>query len=339
MTKSQPSGTKKLPLARLFRWLAVLCFIKLSIFIMIFLDLPFPALLDKTADTIETANIQKANTTVISKNEQKNEPKPTEYVAPATLQLAPAQQTPPTPLRADEMLESDLSGVPLLQTPDFPLPDPLPAPLAEPGTIAVEEEKSKKHELPVPTLGKVTIALAADSMPVPQTIIPTQTMTPAEQHIGTNTQGLPNMPTPQAPQRQSFGGPTAPVQNPSASIPQNPLQMGTEAQELARQQQDMLVLKKQMDERIKELQDSEAKVKRMLLEARGLENQKIKTLIQMFGNMKPKTAAKALENMDEHTACKILEGLTPKQSGDILSYTKPAVTAKLTELLTHVKMK
>lgn len=46
MTKQRPSATK-LRLSRLFRWLAVLCFIKLSILGMLMLDLPLPAWLGR----------------------------------------------------------------------------------------------------------------------------------------------------------------------------------------------------------------------------------------------------------------------------------------------------
>ena len=41
MTKSRPSATR-LRLSRLFRWLAVLCFIKLAILGMLMLDVPLP---------------------------------------------------------------------------------------------------------------------------------------------------------------------------------------------------------------------------------------------------------------------------------------------------------
>ena len=45
MTKQPPSATK-LRLSKLFRWLAVLCFIKLAVLAMLLLDVPLPAWLD-----------------------------------------------------------------------------------------------------------------------------------------------------------------------------------------------------------------------------------------------------------------------------------------------------
>ena len=54
--------------------------------------------------------------------------------------------------------------------------------------------------------------------------------------------------------------------------------------------------------------------------------------------MKPRTAAKALESMDERVAIRILSGMAPKQSGEILTYTNPAKTAKFTEMITRMRL-
>ncbi|MBQ7457336.1 MAG: hypothetical protein IJS54_07010 [Desulfovibrio sp.] len=328
MTKSQRSGIKKLQLAKLFRWLAVLCCIKLALFLMILLDFPFPAFHTKAPDP--SPILQKASTQ--TKEPESAPQKPMRESTKEQAVVRPILPEEPVPAKSQAELARSVDDPidPVLQTPAWPLPAPLPAPIAEPGTVAVYAEE--KPRLPVPTLGAVTAAHAAASMPVPQNVLQTQSLTPYEQQAP--IQRRDQMPVPLVPERAQSAGSVAPIPR----VQRNPVS-NQEAQDIARQQQDMLVLKKQMDERIKELQDSEAKVKRMLLEAKGVEAQKIKTLIQMFGNMKPKTAARALEKMDEGTACRILEGLTPKQSGDILSYTNPAVTAKLTEQLSHMKMK
>ncbi|MBQ7608937.1 MAG: hypothetical protein IJU76_13375 [Desulfovibrionaceae bacterium] len=341
MTKSQRSATKKLPFAKLFRWLAIIGFIKLSIFIMILLDFPFPAALDKAPVQVrESVSVGGKESDALKRAVQDGEAAGEKKEESHASLIMPVQQSvPPSPIRAVQpnvpAQEMDQTEE-LFTAPDIPLPPPLPAPIAEPGTIAPErfdDQGMPKHSLPVPTLGSATVAQAAASMPVPQAIAPSQSLTPVEQQAPLARLNETTMPVPTPPARPSQIDLAAPRPTESRAV------VGTDAQELARQQQDMLVLKKQMDDRIQELQDSEAKIKRMLLDARGVEGQKLKTLIQMFGNMKPKTAAKALENMDERTACKILEGLTPKQAGDILSYTNPTVTAKLTEVLTHMKFK
>ena len=60
MTKSRPSATR-LRLSRLFRWLAVLCFIKLAILGMLMLDVPLPAWLGGVPN--DTARLDTQKTT------------------------------------------------------------------------------------------------------------------------------------------------------------------------------------------------------------------------------------------------------------------------------------
>ena len=106
---------------------------------------------------------------------------------------------------------------------------------------------------------------------------------------------------------------------------------------LARQQQDMLVLRQQMDQRLRELEGAEKRMQELIRDARSLEDQKVRSLIQMYANMKPRVAAKALENMDERVAVRILSGMAPKHSGEILTYTNPEKTAKFTEIITRMR--
>jgi flagellar motility protein MotE (MotC chaperone) len=109
-------------------------------------------------------------------------------------------------------------------------------------------------------------------------------------------------------------------------------------QELARREQDVLMLKQQMEARLQELQSTEKKVQGMLKEAHGVHDQKIKHLISAYTNMKPKQAALALESLDERLAVRILAGMNPKQAGEMLTYTNPKTVAKLTELLARMQL-
>ncbi len=109
-------------------------------------------------------------------------------------------------------------------------------------------------------------------------------------------------------------------------------------QELARREQEILALKQQMEQRLQELQNAERKVKGMLNEAKNVENNKMKTLTNMYVNMKPRQAGLALEKLDENIAARILASMKSKQAGEILSYMNPEVTAKITELLTRMRL-
>ncbi|WP_165175007.1 hypothetical protein [Desulfovibrio sp. ZJ369] len=217
--------------------------------------------------------------------------------------------------------------------------------------------------LPVPGLGSVQAAHAAAlDMPVPQTPASSASpFAPAEQNAPLAMPGAPDIPAniprgqgadgaplpPRAAGADSAALPALPRAGQSAAmhapapsvaptvLPEDP---NAKALDLARQQQDILMLRQQMDQRLKDLENAERKVKDMLREAKGLEDKKIHSLIQMYANMKPRTAAKALENMDERVAIRILSGMAPKQSGEILTYTNPAKTAKLTELITRMRL-
>ncbi len=127
-----------------------------------------------------------------------------------------------------------------------------------------------------------------------------------------------------------------PVPNINAYVPaEDPLQ---KEQELARREQEILTLKQQMEQRLKELQAAEQKVQGMLNEAKNVEQEKMTSLTDMYTNMKPRQAGAALEKLDENIAAKILLSMRAKQAGEILSYMNPIKTAKLTEVLTRMRI-
>ena len=258
-----------------------------------------------------------------------------------------------------------------------PLPAPLaePGASAPSNSLIVSAKPNRASEsewldalglshLPIPGLGSVQAAHAAAlDMPVPQTSTAGQSpFAPAEQTAPLSVPGAPPIPAniprgqgsdgaplpprgsaggndgflPALPQGQSAGTLPAPaVQTPQNAYANDP---NNKAQELARQQQDILVLRQQMDQRLKDIQETEKKMQDMIREAKGLENDKVHRLILTYSMMKPKAAAKALESMDERVAIRILSGMSPKQSGEILTYVAPAKTAKFTELITRMRI-
>lgn len=143
---------------------------------------------------------------------------------------------------------------------------------------------------------------------------------------------------PQSPSRDAAFVPNAAPPTPNINTYTPPEDPNRRQQELARREQEVLMLQQQMEQRLKELNTAEKKMQSMLQEAKAVENKKVKNLVNMYTNMKPKTAAKAIESLDERVAVKILTAMTPKQCGDILSYTNPKVTAKLTELISRMRM-
>jgi hypothetical protein len=215
--------------------------------------------------------------------------------------------------------------------------------------------------LPIPAIGGVQ-AVAAAALDLPAPAMPQDApspFAPAEQTAPMTMPGAPPMPTniprgqnasgaPLAPRGSGQGMtpplpltsavPSTPQLTPNVAPQAMPEDPNAKAQELARQQQDILMLRQQMDDRLKDIETAEQKMQDMIREARGLEDKKVRHLIQIYANMKPKVAAKAIESLDERVAVRILSGMVPKQSGEILTYTNPEKTAKLTELLTRIRM-
>ena len=220
-------------------------------------------------------------------------------------------------------------------------------------------------KLPVPVLGvqQVAHAAALDTPPPPTRLPaaglspfapPEQTQvrpsTPAPSGQDPSGAPLPLRPRPNTPQAGA-GTPAAPgtgASAPAASVIAPPAPAAktflspdspeSKQQELARREQDVLMLKQQMESRLQELQSTEKKVQGMLKEAHGVHDQKIKHLISAYTNMKPKQAALALESLDERLAARILAGMNPKQAGEVLTYANPKTVAKLSELLARMQL-
>ncbi len=260
--------------------------------------------------------------------------------------------------------------------PLLPQPPALGAPLARAGVIMPQKQAEPKAQddgniwnmlgiksLPIPGLGSAqAVHAAALDMPVPATPGGASPFTPPEQLAPTGGQptvlpGAPPMPA-NIPNGQTAAGAPLPLRQNTPHLPMSPeeaarvmsgpapeitpqtglLDPNIKNQELARQEQDILMLRQQMDQRLKDLETAEDKMKTMLQQAKDVEDKKVRTLIQMYANMKPRTAAQAMEKMDERIAVRILSGMAPKQSGEILTYTNPSKTAKFTEMITRLRM-
>ncbi|MDO5484128.1 MAG: hypothetical protein Q4F27_04390 [Desulfovibrionaceae bacterium] len=286
---------------------------------------------------------------------------------PAGAAAVRPQSTPGTALRpAGEMPQGSAAARLAAATRPRPKVPPVTVapPLAADALLAAEARTKPRADenlldmlgltrLPIPSLGSVQTAhAAAQDMPVPQApAVGGSPFAPAEQmapmgYPPSASAAVPGLPGSQPSIESGSHAPSlprsrdiiasAPTPHITASAP--PDNPNDKAQELARQQQDILMLRQQMDQRLKELEEAERKMKDMIREARDLEDRKVRNLIQMYANMKPRTAAKALESMDERVAVKIVSGMAPKQSGEILTYTNPAKTAKFTEYITRMRM-
>lgn len=130
-------------------------------------------------------------------------------------------------------------------------------------------------------------------------------------------------------------------ENAPAAAPQSNLSreaMQRRQAELARKEQDLLALEKDLDDRLMRLQELEVRIQAMLKEADEVKSAKYRHLVDVLGNMKAKQAASVLETLDEKIAVKVLSGMRGRQAGEILTFVNPGKAARLSEALARVQM-
>ena len=365
MTKSQPSATRP-RISSLIKVLGGICAVKISLLGLLVAGVPLPAWLGGEDLTPRQAS-PVIMPTVSAQN--MSAPAATAAVVPSLPETQAVAET--KPLSLDNLPVPELDA-PVAAGAFASLPGLASAPAAPaadaPHLLAAEEHTPAERdswfdvlslrELPIPFLGSARVAnAAATTMPVPNVQpAPANSFSPAAQQMpyGYEANVLGNVPsgiaadTPLPPRGDtgSFGplpalpasGSNAvPIPAPNVQPQTNYENPNTKAQELARQQQDMLLLREQMDQRLKDMQGAEHRMQDLIREARALEAKKMRALILMYSNMKPKIAAKALENMDDRIAIRILSGMPPKQAGEILTYTNPEKTAEFSELISRMK--
>ncbi|WP_245611394.1 MotE family protein [Solidesulfovibrio alcoholivorans] len=108
--------------------------------------------------------------------------------------------------------------------------------------------------------------------------------------------------------------------------------------ELDQREQALKALETDLNTRVAKLKEMETSIKQLLEEAKGVKDQKLKHLIDVYSNMNAKQAAKVLETLDNTIAVKILAGMRGRQAGDILNNMEAKKAAGLTEMLTKLQL-
>lgn len=371
MTKSQLSATRP-RISSLIKVLGGICAVKLSLLGLLVAGVPLPGWLGG-----EDLTPRPASPVIMPTASGQDAPAPVSVTTSASVAAGPAMsgRTPAATaagVSLDNLPVPELDA-PAPTSAFAPLSGLAAAPAAVPPADAPRLLAAEEHapanrdswfdvlslrELPIPFLGSARVANAAATvMPVPNVQpAPVNSFSPAAQQMpyGYEANVLGNVPsgiaadTPLPPRGDTgafgslpalpaSGSNAVPIPAPNVQPPADQENPNTKAQELARQQQDMLLLREQMDQRLKDMQGAEHRMQDLIREARALEDKKMRSLILMYSNMKPKIAAKALENMDDRIAIRILSGMPPKQAGEILTYTNPQKTAEFSELISRMK--
>ncbi len=109
-------------------------------------------------------------------------------------------------------------------------------------------------------------------------------------------------------------------------------------QDLKRKEESLKKLEKEIDEKLVRLQKLESQLSRLVEQANGIKDKKLKHLIDVYSNMKAQQAATVIETLNEDIAVRILAGMRGRQAGEILTYVKAEKAARLTERLTKLQV-
>lgn len=102
---------------------------------------------------------------------------------------------------------------------------------------------------------------------------------------------------------------------------------------MAAKEEQLRVLKKEVEDRIKELNGIQQRVMESLDEEKRMQGEQNRHLVATLGAMPPDRAGKLLEKMDDEVAAQILRRLKGKEAGAILSLLNPDKAAKLSQKL------
>lgn len=108
--------------------------------------------------------------------------------------------------------------------------------------------------------------------------------------------------------------------------------------DLDRREQELNTLENRVTEKLQEMQLLEGRIQAMIKDAQGVQDEKLRHLVDVYSNMKAKQAGQVLETLDERTAVRILAAMRGRQAGEILNNLTPEKAARLSEMLTTMQL-
>jgi len=170
--------------------------------------------------------------------------------------------------------------------------------------------------------------------PVRQTAMPLWSVTSP---LPGPTQALAQQTPAPANTAQAKPAPAAPPA-PAATTPPTAQGLLKRQEELDQREQALKTLEADLNSRVAKLKEMETNLRGMLDEAKGVKDQKLKHLIDVYSNMNAKQAAKVLETLDNNIAVRILAGMRGRQAGEVLNNMEAKKAAGLTEMLTKLQL-
>jgi flagellar motility protein MotE (MotC chaperone) len=90
-----------------------------------------------------------------------------------------------------------------------------------------------------------------------------------------------------------------------------------------------------LDEQLKTLRETEARIKAVQSEKKAKEQQKLKDLIVMYESMKAKDAARIFDRLGLDISIKVASGMKPRKMADVLAKMSPDAAQRLTVALAN----
>ena len=141
----------------------------------------------------------------------------------------------------------------------------------------------------------------------------------------------------QAAQAQPGKGAPAAAAAPTPSVPDAAALLKRQ-DELDQRERALKSLETDLNARVAKLKEMEGNIKSMIDAAKGIKDEKVKHLVDVYSNMNAKQAAKVLETLDNGLAVKILAGMRGRQAGEVLNNMEAKKAAELTEMLTKLQL-
>jgi flagellar motility protein MotE (MotC chaperone) len=106
---------------------------------------------------------------------------------------------------------------------------------------------------------------------------------------------------------------------------------------IAIRQQELETLEKQLDEKLRKLQELDAGIKAEVAAYRQISDERIKHLVKIYSSMKPNAAASLMNNLDTGVAVEVFLNMKGEIAGGILSYMDTTKAANITQRLMNYR--
>ena len=150
---------------------------------------------------------------------------------------------------------------------------------------------------------------------------------------------------PSTPAPQEDGAPASLLRLATADIPllktlqERQQRLVKREQWLTQREKQLQQQMRHFEERLTKLATLRKEIEALLQEKEAFEEKRFEHLVKVYEGMKPQEAASLLQRLQEDTAVRLLYRMREKKAGQILSFVKPEIAAKLSERLAVLSQK